>query len=106
LALAVTSLQRTPTLPDVPTLNESGFPGFEAIAWYGLLGPARTPKYIVDKLQHEVARTVSVPEFREMLIAQGSEPVASTAEEFAQRIRTELEQWRSLVKQAGLKLTE
>lgn len=105
-ALAVTSLQRTPTLLDVPTLNESGLPGFEAIAWYGLLAPAGTPRYIVDKVQREVARVVAMPEFREALIAQGSDPIGSTPEEFAKRIRTELTQWSDLVKQAGLKLAE
>jgi len=105
-ALAVTSLQRTPTLLDVPTLDESGLPGFEAIAWYGLLAPAGTPRYIVDKVQREVARVVAMPEFREALIAQGSDPVGSTPEEFAKRIRTELAQWSDLVKQAGLKLAE
>jgi tripartite-type tricarboxylate transporter receptor subunit TctC len=105
-ALAVTSLPRATTLPEVPTLDESGLPGFEAIAWYGLLAPAGTPNYIVQKTQREVARMVALPEFREALIAQGSEPVGSTPDEFAKRIRAELDQWRKLVKQAGLKLAE
>ena len=94
------------TLLDVPTLDESGLPGFEAIAWYGLLAPAGTPRYVVDKVQREVARVVAMPEFREALIGQGSDPVGSTPEEFSNRIRTELAQWSDLVKQAGLKLAE
>jgi tripartite-type tricarboxylate transporter receptor subunit TctC len=106
MALAVTSLQRATTLPDVPTLDESGLPGFEAIAWYGLLAPAGTPKPIVDKIYREVARAVTAPEFRDVLIAQGSEPVASTPDELAKRIRSELALWTKVVKDAGLKLAE
>jgi tripartite-type tricarboxylate transporter receptor subunit TctC len=106
LALAVTSLKRSSILPDVPTLDESGLPGFEAIAWYGLLAPAGTPKYIVIKVHREVARVVALPEFRETLIAQGSEPVGSTPEELAKRIRDELVLWGNVVKQANLKLAE
>ena len=106
LALAVTSLKRSPILPEVPTLDESGLPGFEAIAWYGLLAPAGTPQYIVNKAHREVARVVALPEFRETLIAQGSDPVGSTPEELAQRIRDELVLWGNLVKQANLKLAE
>ena len=105
-ALAVTSLKRAPSMPDVPTLDESGLPEFEAIAWYGLLAPAGTPRPIIDKIQREVVRLVAVPELRESLIAQGNDPVASTPEAFAKQIRTELNQWSKLVRQLGLKLQE
>ncbi len=105
-ALAVTSLKRAPSLPDVATLDESGMPGFEAIAWYGLLAPAGTPRPVIDKIQREAARVAAVPELRENLLAQGNDPVASTPEAFAARIRTELDQWGKLVKQLGLKLEE
>jgi tripartite-type tricarboxylate transporter receptor subunit TctC len=81
-------------------------PKFEAIAWYGLLAPAGTPRIIIDKIQREVARLVAVPELRESLIAQGNDPVASTPEAFAKQIRTELNQWGKLVRQLGLKLQE
>ncbi len=105
-ALAVTSMQRTPMLPEVPTLNESGLPGFDVITWYGLLAPAGTPKYIVDKTQRELARAATMPEFRDALMAQGNDPVANTPEEFGKRIRAEIAQWRNLVKQAGLKVSD
>jgi len=105
-ALAVTSLTPAPSMPDVPTLDASGLPGFEAISWYGLLARAGTPRPIIDKIQREVARLIVVPELRESLIAQGNDPVASTPEAFAARIRTELDQWGRLVKRLGLKLQE
>ena len=105
-ALAVTSLKRAPALPEVPTVDESGLPGFEAIAWYGVLAPAATPRPVVDKIQREIARIIAVPEFRDSLLAQHNEPVGSTPEAFALRIRSELDQWSKLVKQLGLKLEE
>ncbi len=105
-ALAVTSLKRAPSVPDVPTLDESGLPGFEAIAWYGILAPAGTPRPIIDKIQREASRLIAVPELRESLMVQGNDPVASTPEAFAARIRSELDQWGKLVRQLGLKLEE
>ena len=105
-ALAVTSLIRAHSAPDVPTVDESGLPGFEAIAWYGLLAPAGTPRVIIDKIQRESARVAAIPELRESLIAQGNDPVASTPDAFGERIRKELDQWSKLVKQLGLKLEE
>jgi tripartite-type tricarboxylate transporter receptor subunit TctC len=105
-ALAVTSLKRAPALPEVATVDESGLSGFEAIAWYGVLAPAAMPRAIVDKIQREIARILAVPEFRDSLLAQHNEPVGSTPEVFALRIRSELDQWSKLVKQLGLKLEE
>lgn len=105
-ALAVTSLKRAPSLPEVPTLDESGLPGFEAIAWYGLLAPAGTPRPIIDKIQREAVRAAAVPNLRDSLLAQGNDLVASTPEAFTERIRRELDQWSKLVKQLGLKLEE
>jgi tripartite-type tricarboxylate transporter receptor subunit TctC len=105
-ALAVTSLKRAPALPEVATVDESGLPGFEAIAWYGVLAPAAMPRAIVDKIQREIARILAVPDFRDSLLAQHNEPVGSTPEAFALRIRNELAQWSKLVKQLGLKLEE
>jgi tripartite-type tricarboxylate transporter receptor subunit TctC len=103
-ALGVTSLTRALSMPEVPTLDESGLPGFEAVVWYGMLAPAGTPSRIIDKIQREVARVVAIPEVREKLLAQGTDPVATRPEEFARQIRVEIDKWGKLVKQLGLKL--
>lgn len=102
-ALAVTSKSRSAAMPEIPTVAESGFPDFEASSWFGLLGPAGMPRDIVSKLQGEVARALKIPEIRDKLVAQGADPVGSSAEEFAAYIRDETTRWSKVVKSSGVK---
>jgi tripartite-type tricarboxylate transporter receptor subunit TctC len=101
-ALGVTSKKRLSALPDIPTLAEGGLPGFEAVAWFGLLVPARTPAPIVEKLHADFAKVLKVPEVAHMLESQGAEAIANTPSEFAQVLRADLEKWRTVVKAAGI----
>lgn len=100
-ALAVTSLQRSASSPDVPTVAELGYADFEASSWFGLLGPAGLPREIVDRVHAEVVRILKIPEIREKLTQQGADPVASTPEEFAAYIRAETSKWAKVVKASG-----
>ncbi len=102
-ALAVTSQTRSASVPEVPTIAESGFPEFEASSWFGLLGPRDLPREIVDKLYAEVAHILKVPELRDKLIQQGADPVASSPAEFAAYIRAETTKWARVVKMSGAK---
>jgi tripartite-type tricarboxylate transporter receptor subunit TctC len=101
--LAVTSLQRSPQAPDIPTVSESGFPGYNAIVWNGPLAPAGTPKAIVDRLSAEVARAVRDPQIAAHLTNLGVEPLGNTPEELAAMIAAEIPMWAEAVKIAGLK---
>jgi len=103
-ALAVTSKKRFTLLPDVPTFDESGMPGFEAVLHYGLLAPAGTPKEIVDKLSAELAKLVSDPEVQKRIHAEGGDPLTSTPAEYAADIASEEKKWGGLVRKLGLKV--
>lgn len=103
-ALAVTTAQRWPGAPDIPTVAESGVPGYEVSGWFGLLAPAGTPREVLHKLQSAVAEAVRTPEVARQLRDLGAEPVASTPEAFAQGIRNDVEKWRNVVKTTGVKL--
>lgn len=103
-ALAVTTAQRWPGAPDIPTVAESGVPGYEVSGWFGLLAPAGTPKDVLQRLQSAVAEAVRTPEVARQLRDLGAEPVASTSEAFAQDIRNDVEKWRNVVKTTGVKL--
>jgi tripartite-type tricarboxylate transporter receptor subunit TctC len=103
-ALAITSIKRSALAPDLPTMAESGFPGFEAVPWFGLLAPAGTPKDIVDKIYAETARTLAMPEIRKKFDELGLEPVGNTPTEFAAVIRKETPEWAKVIKDAGIKL--
>jgi tripartite-type tricarboxylate transporter receptor subunit TctC len=100
-AIAVTSIARSASAPEVPTIAELGYPDFEASSWFGLLGPADMPREIAQKVQAEVARVLKVPEIREKLVQQGADPVGSTPEEFAAYIRAETAKWAKVVKASG-----
>lgn len=102
-ALGVASAKRATQLPDVPTIAESGLPGFEAVSWYALLAPAATPKEIVAKIQTEVARILQLPDIREKLAAQGGEPVGGTPEQLAAQLRLESTRYADIVKRANIK---
>jgi tripartite-type tricarboxylate transporter receptor subunit TctC len=101
-ALAVTSLRRSPSMPDLPTLDELGFSGFDAIAWFGLMAPAGTPAPIIAKLHDEALKAVTAPAAREKFAALGMETVARTPDEFAAAIRSETPVWAKLIKQVGI----
>lgn len=103
-ALATTGARRFVLLPQLPTIAESGFPGFEATAWYGLLAPARTPPTVVTRLHVEAVRALKLPEVRERLEAAGFEIVGSTPVEFAAYIKSEISKWREVAAAAGTKL--
>ena len=103
-ALGVTSLTRSPIVPTVPTIAESGVPGYESIQWYGLLAPAGTPRDIVVKLNEAVVRAVREPAIRKRFAEDGVDPVGSTPEAFATVIRDDIAKWHRVVKQAGIKL--
>jgi tripartite-type tricarboxylate transporter receptor subunit TctC len=101
-ALGVTSRVRSPAVPEIPTIAESGLAGFEAVAWFGLLAPLQTPPAIVEKLNADFARVLKLPEVRQMLQSQGAEAVASSAAEFSQTLRSDLERWRGVIKAARI----
>ena len=102
-ALGVSSLKRSPAAPELPTLNESGLPGYEVVNWMGFIAPARTPHDIIAKLSSEIRAILQVPETRERLMKQGLEPAANTPEEFDAYIKSEIAKWSKVVKQSGIK---
>ena len=103
-ALAITSIKRSALAPDLPTMAEIGFPGFEAVPWFGLLAPAGTPKDIVEKVHGETAKTLAMPEVRKRFDELGLESVGNTPAEFAAVIRRETSEWAKVIKDAGIKL--
>ena len=102
-AIAVTSLKRSAGVPDVPTVAESGVPGFDASSWFGLTGPANLPREIAQKIALDVARILKGPEMRERFVSQGADPVGSTPDEFAEHMKSETAKWARLVKASGAK---
>jgi tripartite-type tricarboxylate transporter receptor subunit TctC len=102
-ALAVTGARRSPALPDVPTLAEAGAPGQESDIILGVLVPVGTPRDVVDRLHREIVRIVALPDVRERLSALGFEPIASTPEEFADRIKWEIDKWAKVIRAANIK---
>ena len=102
-ALAVSSAQRNPLYPDVPTVAASGFPGFEATSWVGLSAPRGTPQAIVDKVQQEVARAFNAPELKPKLEAAGFVVVASKPADYQAYVKAESARWAKVIKAAGIK---
>ncbi|MBI4189846.1 MAG: tripartite tricarboxylate transporter substrate binding protein [Betaproteobacteria bacterium] len=103
-ALAVTSARRAKSLPDLPTVAESGVPGYETQAWNGLMAPAVTPQDVVTRLHTQVMRILALPDVREKFAAQGAEVVASSPAEFAAFIKADIARYAIVVKSAGLKI--
>jgi tripartite-type tricarboxylate transporter receptor subunit TctC len=102
-ALGVGSLKRSAVMRDVPTIDEAGLKGYESIAWYGLLAPAKTPAAIVDLWQRDTVKALQIPEVRERLLAQGAEPVGSTPAQFAAVIGDDMRKWGRIVRETGAK---
>ena len=103
-ALAITSSKRSALAPDLPTMAESGFPGFVAVTWFGLLAPAGTPKDVLDKLHDETVKALAMPEVRRKFDQLGLQPVGNTPAEFTEVIKKETPEWAKVIKDAGIKL--
>jgi tripartite-type tricarboxylate transporter receptor subunit TctC len=103
-ALALTSLRRSSALPELPTIAESGYPGFEVTGWIGLLAPARTPATIVIcKLHLETVKALALPDLRAKFADLGLEPIGNSPDEFAAVIKSEIPKWAKVIKEAGIK---
>lgn len=102
-AIAVSGARRSPVLPQVPTVAESGLPGFEAGSWYGLLAPGATPRPVVERLNREILRVLQLPDIRERLLAEAFNIPLDTPEEFAAHIKEDVARWAKVVKEAGIK---
>jgi len=102
--LATTSLTRSPDMPDVPTVAESGLPGYEVLLWFGLYAPAKTPDAIITRLNQEAAKIMQSPEMVARLATEGGQPVANTPEQFQEIIKADIAKWTKIVKEAGLKV--
>jgi tripartite-type tricarboxylate transporter receptor subunit TctC len=103
-ALGVTTLARSPDLPDVPTIAEAGVPGYETVAWFGVFAPAATPRDVVARLNAEINRIVATPEFRDVLTKLGTVPAPGTPEAFARRIDADVAKWKRVVEAGKIKV--
>jgi tripartite-type tricarboxylate transporter receptor subunit TctC len=102
-ALATSGKVRSAVLPEVPTLNEAGVPGYDAVIWLGIMAPAGTPKPIVDRLNAEITRAVNAPDIRKAWTEQGAVPMSMTPEEFGRFMRDDIEKWARIVRISGAK---
>ena len=102
-ALAISSAKRSAAAPALPTIAESGMPGFEASTWFGMLAPAGTPRDIITRLTSELRKIVQMKNVNDSLIAQGADPIGSTAEEFQARISADIDKWARTIKAAGVR---
>jgi tripartite-type tricarboxylate transporter receptor subunit TctC len=103
-ALAVTNSKRSPIVPNVPTVAESGLPGFEALQWFGIFVPAGTSRDIVAKVNADIVKALKLPDIRERMTALGAEVVGSTPEQFAGFVKADTAKWAKVVKQSGAKI--
>jgi tripartite-type tricarboxylate transporter receptor subunit TctC len=103
-ALAVTSAKRVDDLPDVPTINELGYKGFDAVTWFGLLAPAGTPKDVIAKISAEFNKALKEPELSKRLADEGADPAGGTPEQFAALIKDEIPRWGKVVRESGAKV--
>ncbi len=102
--LATTGKERMANLPDVPTIKEAGITGADVLIWYGVVAPAGTPKDVIVRLNREIVKAMNTPDVRDKFAQQGVDPAASTPEEFAEFIRTEVARWGKVIRTAGIKL--
>jgi tripartite-type tricarboxylate transporter receptor subunit TctC len=101
-ALAVTSPQRSPVAPQIPTMAESGYPGVEAVAWHGIFVPAKTPQPIVDRLNAELTKALRVAEIKDVLSKQAMQPVGSSQPEFAAFLKKDIAMWKEVASAANV----
>ena len=101
-ALAVTSKQRSTLLPQVPTVAESGLPGFEAVTWFGFTVPTGTPREIIDQLNREIGKVLAMPDVKKTLAVQGIDVAGGTPEQFGAYMHDEFAKWGALVKETGM----
>ena len=102
--LGVPSLERSPALPDVPTVASQGYPGFEAKEWYGVVAPGRTPRPVIMQLNKEIVRIINLPEIRSRLLDLGADISGNSPEQYGALIKNELGKWSTLIKEAGIRL--
>ncbi|GAA4331581.1 tripartite tricarboxylate transporter substrate binding protein [Pigmentiphaga soli] len=102
--LAVTSLERSSLFPELPTVSESGLPGFEVIVWYGVFAPRGTPEPIVTRLNAEIRKAIEMPDVKKRLATEGAEPLSASPQAFAQRIKSDYEKWKKVIQAADVKL--
>jgi tripartite-type tricarboxylate transporter receptor subunit TctC len=103
-AIGISSLKRSPLMPEVPTIAESGYPGFEASVWFGVYAPAGTPKEIIARLNREIVAALHSPEMKERLAILGAEPIGSTPEEMAHTVAGETAKWARVIKDANVRI--
>ncbi|OFZ90557.1 MAG: hypothetical protein A3F74_15220 [Betaproteobacteria bacterium RIFCSPLOWO2_12_FULL_62_58] len=101
--LGIGILKRSPFAPDLPTIAESGYPGFEAVGWIGIVAPAKTPDAILDRLNQEIIRILGLPDVKERLATLAFTPVGSSREQFGAYIKSEIAKWGKVVKASGAK---
>ena len=102
--LGVSGAKRSPAMPDVPTLAESGVPGFDVTSWYSVIAPAGTPAAVVNKIQADTAAVLRMPDVVSRLSNDGAEPVGSTPPEVGRFLRAEMRKWEKVVKSSGIEL--
>jgi tripartite-type tricarboxylate transporter receptor subunit TctC len=100
--LAVTGPQRSSALPNVPTVAESGVPGYESLSWSGIAAPARTPREVVARLNREINAILASPEMRQKLADQGADAMGGTPEAFAEHAKRERDKWSRVIRDAGI----
>src|SRR5262249_22198021 len=104
IALGVTSKERSPVAPELPTIAESGYPGFDAVAWHGIMAPAGTPPAIIKRLNTEIVKALKEPDVAKLIQAQAIQIVGSSPEEFAAFIKKDTVLWRDVAKQAKVEV--
>jgi tripartite-type tricarboxylate transporter receptor subunit TctC len=101
--VAVTSLKRSPSTPDIPTVAESGYADFDVVSWWGILTPAAVPREIVARLHTEIVRVLALPDIKARFADQGADVASNTPEQFAAYIKSEIAKWGKLIKELGVK---
>ena len=101
--VAVTSLKRSPSMPDIPTVAESGYPDFDVVSWWGILAPAGVPREIISKLHMQIVKILAMPDVKAKLAEQGADAASNTPEQFAAYIKSEITKWGRLIKELGVK---
>jgi tripartite-type tricarboxylate transporter receptor subunit TctC len=101
--VAVTSLKRSPSMPDIPTVAESGYPDFDVVSWWGILAPAGVPREIISKLHMQIVKILAMPDVKAKLAEQGADAASNTPEQFAAYIKSQITKWGRLIKELGVK---